>query len=162
MNITFTVSGEEVVSRRIDRTGEYAADVRPVMDSVGLFLMAETRKNFASEGGYGSGGWKPIQPAWRAEKVRRGLDPRILHMKHRLRSSLTVPGDPLMIFRPSFQGLDYGSAVPYAGAHQNPRPGSHLPRRRPVELTSYAREDIMKRIRRYIMTGLVADPWEFS
>jgi hypothetical protein len=50
--------------------------------------------------------------------------------------------------------LAWGSRIGYGAAHQNPQPGSPLPRRRPVEFTEAARRRTVKILQRYLVTGI--------
>lgn len=156
MRFDFEIAGDKQVSRRLLRLGEYAGDASPVFSSIADYMMDETAAQFDSQGGHASGGWEKLKPKTVAAKARRGLDPRILHAHGFLELSLTHRGDSNQILRISADELVFGSKLPYAGAHQNPRPGSPLPRRRPIEFTEGARREIVKRIQRYVITGEVA------
>lgn len=156
MQFVFEIAGDKQVSRRLLRVASYAGDARPVFSSIADLMMRQTDAQFASEGGHASGGWRPLKPATLDTKRRQGLDLRVLHATLALRTSLTVRGDANQLLRIRRDELAWGSTLPYSGAHQNPRPGSTLPQRRPVEFTEAARREILKRIQRYVLTGEVA------
>jgi phage gpG-like protein len=156
MRIVFEVAGDVQVNRDILRVGAYARDARPAFAAIADLIMDETALQFATQGAHASGGWAPLKPATIAEKERAGFGSRgILERTLRLEESLTVKGDPDMILDIRPDELAFGSRVPYAGAHQNPKPGSHLPQRRPVELTEEARRTFIKILQRWIITGEV-------
>jgi hypothetical protein len=155
VRFVFEVAGDRQIDRELLRVGDRAVDASPAFEAIGVRLLEIEREQFDSQGGRGSGGWKPLKPATIREKARRGEDPRILHRTRRLVMSLTERGSSDQIFEVSADGLVFGSRLPYAGAHQNPRPGNPLPQRRPVEFTETDRRDIVKTLQRWIMTGEV-------
>ena len=71
MYITFEVAGDEQLKRSFSRFGEQAKDLsEPFREIVKDFHKIEKRQ-FESEGSYGSGGWQPLSPryaAWKAKK----------------------------------------------------------------------------------------------
>ena len=156
MLIHLEVAGDVQISRRILRVGKHATDARPAFAAIADFVMAETDRQFQTEGAHASGGWQPIKAATLRRKQQQGLDPRILHATHALRDSLTRKGDRNQILRIRRQELVFGSRLPYATVHQNPRAGNPLPRRRPIELTERARRRIVKILQRWIITGELA------
>lgn len=152
MRIEFDFFGDVQVSREILRVGRYGADASPALRQIGELMQDETRRQFESQGIYASAGWTPLKPATIRAKQRKGQDLRILHMTHRLRDSLTgKTADSVMVVRPD--ELRFGTKVPYAGAHQNPRAGSRLPRRRPIEFRGATRTAMVKILQRWIITG---------
>lgn len=153
VKILFSVAGDKQIEREILRVGAYAGDATPAFRAIGDLMIAEEKLQFATQGGHASGGWKPLKPATVERKQRLGLRPQILQETGALIDSLTVKGNSEMVFEPSPTGITFGSKLSYAEAHQNPKPGSHLPRRRPIELTESARREIVKVLQRYILTG---------
>lgn len=143
--------GDKQFSREILRIGDNAGDMRPAFDEVhDLFLDVESRQ-FASQGGAYSGGWRPLAPATKARKARLNLDPRILHETLRLRKSLTNKTHTDHIYRSSADEMFVGTKVPYAGPHQNPKSSNPLPRRRPIEFSDAIRRDIIKILQRHLV-----------
>jgi hypothetical protein len=158
VRILFEVSGDRQLDRDILRVGDRARDMSPAFERVADPWIEETAVQFATEGRHASGGWKPLKDSTVAAKRREHLRPEILRAHDRLMRSLTSPTqtDPNMILKIRPGELDYGSKLPYAGAHQNPKPGNPLPRRRPVEFTEKTRRDTIKILQRYLITGEVA------
>lgn len=149
MRLLFEVDGDVQIERTLlrmaGRTDDMSDGLQLVADS---FLHAEERQ-FASQGGYASGGWKPLAPSTLIRKARAGLDSRILHATGDLRASLTRRGgDHIQIVTPS--SLVFGSSVPYGKFHQL---GQGVPRRRPVELTEGDRRESIRILQRAIVEG---------
>lgn len=152
MRLDLDTFGEKQFSREILRVGRNAGDMKPAFDQVhDLFLEVE-RRQFSSQGGAYSGGWKPLAPSTVSYKSRAGLDPRILHATLRMRSSLTEEAHPDHVYRASADDMFVGTKVPYAGVHQNPVT-SPLPRRRPIEFDDSVRREIVKILQRHLVEG---------
>lgn len=156
MRVVLDISGDVQLNRELVGVSGRGQDMRPAFAAVLDLWRSETTEQFATEGQHASGGWAPLKPATVAAKRRKGQRPEILRATDALMRSLTVPGDPNEIARMTETELDYGSKLPYAGVHQNPKPGNPLPQRRPVALTERARANSVKIIQRYLMTGEVA------
>lgn len=139
--------GDQQVDRTLDRFEARALDARPAWEAMAdLFLVIE-RRQFATEGRYGSGGWAPLSPRYAAWKARHFPGKTILRRTDELFTSLTE-GPQIRIIEPGFMVL--GSAVPYGKYHQL---GDGLPRRRPVELPESDRRTFVRMLQRFIVTG---------
>lgn len=124
------------------RLGDRMQDLRPAWRTIVYDrLKPSIKRQFATQGGSGSGGWPPITDAWRAEKIRRGLDPKILHATHRLRDSFQGGADHIEELGP--HELRFGSRVPYGKFHRKKRP--------PVQLPKTVRIEIVKDIQRHVV-----------
>ena len=156
MRILFEVAGDRQLNRELLGVGDRAGDARPALEAIADLWIVETREQFATEGRHASGGWKPLKSATILAKRRRRLRPEILRATDALMDSLTKRGDDNMILHVSAGELDYGSRLPYAGAHQNPRSTNPLPRRRPVEFTEATRRASVKILQRWLVTGELA------
>ncbi len=156
MKLVFEVAGDKQIERELLRVGAFANDATPAFVAIGELMMAETEKQFATEGRHASGGWAPLKPATLEAKIRGGFRTEILQRTGALLDSLTVKGDANMVFEPRPQELVFGSQLPYAAVHQNPRPENPLPRRRPLEFTETTRRQIVKILQRWVMTGGLA------
>jgi phage gpG-like protein len=155
VRILFEVSGDVQLNRELLRVGGRGVDASPAFEAIADRILSEDALQLGSQGRHASGGWKPLQPATMEAKRRRNLRPEILRATDSLMRSLTVRGDSNQVLKVRPDGLDLGSKLPYAGAHQNPKPGSRLPQRRPVELTETTRRDITKTLQRFVLTGEV-------
>jgi hypothetical protein len=158
VRIIFEVAGDVQLNRDILRVGARARDMSPAFGRVADLWIEETAVQFATEGRHASGGWKPLKQTTVDAKRRAGLRPEILRAHDALMRSLTSPTqtDPNMVLTIKPDELDYGSKLPYAEVHQNPKPGNPLPRRRPVEFTEKTRRDTIKILQRFLITGEVA------
>lgn len=156
MRIVLEISGDKQLERELLRVGDRAIEAKPALESIADYWMRLTVLQFNTEGRHASGGWRPLKPETLRRKAAAGLDMRILRATGALFDSLTDRDDPELILNVSETELEYGSRLPYAGAHQNPSPGSKLPQRRPVELTENARRESVKTLQRWIFTGEVA------
>lgn len=156
MRLLFEVSGDRQIERELLRFGERAGDMTPAFDRIVDLFADETADQFDTAGVHASGGWQPLRPATSREKERLGVNNGILRRTFALEDSLTHRGDPNMLLEVGPDELVWGSQLPYARYHQNPGPGSHLPRRRPIELTEGARRSAVRILQRYLMSGEVA------
>lgn len=156
VRITLDVFGDTQFDRTLLRIGERAEDMGPAFnDLADDFLLIEERQ-FQTEGGFASGGWKELAAATIERKAALDLDPRILHATLRMRESLTERTDPDHVRRIDSDEFVVGTKVksekgyPYPRAHQR---GKGVPRRRPVELRDQDRRAWVKALQSYVMTG---------
>lgn len=153
MIVSFAVAGDVQISRELLKYSGRVADAKPAFVAIGDFLIAETKEQFDTEGRHASGGWRPLAAATIDRKKRLGLRLEILQETGSLLDSLTEKGDSNMVFTATRSSIEFGSKLPYAEAHQNPKSGSHLPQRRPIELTDRARKHAVRIVQRYLETG---------
>lgn len=148
LRLTFDFYGDAQVERTLERFAEHAEDVSPAWEAIASRLTVVERRQFASEGRTGSGGWAPLSPRYAAWKARHYPGQPILVATGALRRSLTTR--PLGIERIEPHEAWLGSDIDYGGFHQR---GDGVPRRRPVELTENERRRWVKIIQRFIVTG---------
>lgn len=153
MQIDLEIFGDVQLRRKLTRFVNWAGNPLPVFRYLADQFLTGERKQFETEGRYASGGWVPITARWRERKIAKGFDPRILHMTHRLRDSLTMTTSPDAVRRLTQDSMFVGTRVPYTKFHQKPGPGARLPQRRAVELTERQRVAWVRTIQRYIVTG---------
>lgn len=156
MRLEFEVYGEKLISRQLLRIADRTVDFTPVWGSVADFIRGGETDLFDTQGASSGRPWEQIQPATIARKIAQDLDPRILHATHRLRDSLTeghgdTPGnaDQVLITTPS--AIAFGSNVPYAGRHQNPKDGGT--QRRPLDFNETGKQHIVKQLQAYALRG---------
>lgn len=138
--LSFETFGDVGVMRRLERMEHNTQDLTPAFEKMHTSFLAIERKQFDTQGGSGSGGWKPLKPRTVAYKARHNLDPRTLHATLRLRKGLTNKTSPDHIKEIGPHEAFFGvKDIHGAGAHQRPKPSNPLPRRRPVELTESQR-----------------------
>lgn len=148
VRIRFSFYGEEQIDRTLVRFIEAAEDATPVWNVLAdRFLVLEGRQ-FASEGGYASGGWAPLSAAYAAWKAKNYPGKTILRRTDDLWRSLTQ-GPAIRIIEPRFMVV--GSDVDYGEYHQTGT--GRMPRRRPIEFTDAERREWVRLIHRWIVTG---------
>lgn len=153
MRLRLDVFGDVQFDRRLLRFQDHAADMTvPLTALAADFHDLETRQ-FASEGGSGSGGWAPLAPATVRDRIRHGFpgDHPILHRTGALEASLTDPHAAGAVERVAPDSLFVGTNVSYARFHQTGT--RRMPRRRPVEFTERDRRRWVKVLQRYIVEG---------
>lgn len=149
--LTLEFFGERQLDRTLDAIDARLHNMRPAWDALADRFAEVERRQFDSEGKYGSGGWKPLSPAYAAWKARRYPGKPILEREGDLRRSLTVR--PFPVERFGRLDAEFGSDVPYGAFHQ--RGSGRLPQRRPVELPTSTREEWAKLLQRYVRTGTI-------
>lgn len=153
MRLVLEAFGEQQFARELLRFSERADDMRPVFRVLADDFNKMEDQQFSTQGGFGSGGWRPLRPATIAAKSARGLDTRILHATLTLRKSLTQKSGQGVVRRFSRDEMFVGSSVEYGVHHQWGAPRANLPRRRPVEFPERNRNDWVKRLQRFLVTG---------
>lgn len=143
---TFEVAGEEQVARRFTRYGENIRDMRPAFNKIKDRFFEGEQQQFQTEGGWGSGGWRPLSTeepprgGYAGWKARRYPGRPIMVVSGKLKRSLTQPGAEGSIALVFPTSLTLGTRIPYAIYHQSTRPRtSNLPRRPLIELPSAER-----------------------
>ena len=151
--LALDLDGDVQLRRELLRFAGGVDDPSPALEEIADRLLDIEAIQFASEGGYASGGWAPLSPAYLSAKVAAGLDSRILRRTGRLHASLTNANDADHVRRITKSELEFGTAVPYAGYHQHGT--SRMPQRRPVELREADRREMVKVLQRFMVTGQV-------
>jgi phage gpG-like protein len=164
MYLTFEAHGEQLVARKLERFGERATHAEPAFLTMSKWLMKVERKQFETDGHFGSGGWAELKEAT-IEAKRRSPDPtirgnaeNILRATNALMKSLTEPSDENMLLLTGPAFLAFGSKLNYAGPHQHGSPSTNLPRRPPLDLRETHRRSMVKMLQSYIVTGKVEEP----
>lgn len=152
MRLEIDVNGDVQFARELLRFRDRADDMRPAFREIADDFLEEERSQFMTEGRHASGGWQPLNAAYRARKIGQGHDPRILHRTLRLRRSLTMSTAD-SIREISRDEMFVGTRVPYAVHHQHGAPRANVPRRRPVELTRATRVRWIKILQRHLVEG---------
>lgn len=150
MRLRLEVFGDVQVDRELLRFTGRLTDASPAFAQLADDFNRIEREQFKTEGGRSSK-WVPIKAATRRAKIKRGLDPRILHATHRLRDSLTKPSGPDVVRKIRPDSLEVGSTVPYGVFHQ--RGTRTLPRRPPVDLTEGDRRRWVQVLQRFLVEG---------
>lgn len=158
-SLSITTEGEQVVNRVLMRFASNLATPRDALEEVGVIMRESVERQFETEGGYASGGWKPLTPAHVAYKARHGLDPHILRATDRLMASLTRKADSDHIERHEGDALIFGSRVPYGIFHQSSQPRTKIPFRPPVAITAEDKRKMVKRVQAALLRGVDKATW---
>lgn len=152
MRLTIEGFGTKTVERDLLRFSDNLEVPALALEAIADFLRAAEMRQFDTQGG-NSGGWAPLKQATIDEKVRNGLDPRILRATERLRMSLIDKFDADHIEEPlSPTSLRFGSRVPYGIFHQTGT--SRMPKRPPLELSAADKVGIVKVVQKALLVGV--------
>lgn len=149
MRFTFAVEGETQVDRTLTRMADDLDDLRPVWNKLADRFAQVERRQFDTEGGFGSGGWPALSPAYAAWKSANYPGAPILVRTGELRRGLTERPFGIEVIVP--KSMTLGSGLEYGRYHQ--RGGDNLPQRRPVELPESERREWVRTVQRFVMTG---------
>lgn len=152
VRMRFAFYGDVQVDRTLARIEAAAEDCSPAWEKMAESFVRAERRQFASEGGYASGGWAPLSPRYAAWKAHHYPGKPILRRTDDLWRSLTTAGGPAIRVITDRQMI-LGSDVEYGKYHQ--RGGPNLPRRRPIELPESLRREWVKILQRFLITGRV-------
>jgi phage gpG-like protein len=153
--VFYTVAGVERVAAKLRGLELAGSNLTAAMEAAALRLEEGERRQFSSEGGYGTGAWKPLSPRYRDWKDRHFPGEPILQLRHRLIESLTSAASPDAVREVTPFSLTFGSRVPYGIFHQHGIPG-RMPARPPLVLTPADKGQITLLIKRAIMEHLNA------
>jgi len=133
--ISLKIEGMEQAFADLDRfmskVDKPFLDRQLVTDLQREFFKAE-KKQFATEGGFGSAGWPKLSPEYRKWKRKHYPGKKILELKGRLKRSLTTSmGDSILQVERSGRRLTMGSTDPKAKYHQHGT--SKMPKRPPID-----------------------------
>jgi len=146
--LQFEVIGDQQVMRGFSRFADSVKDLsEPFREIVRDFHDVE-KKQFESEGGYGSGGWQPLASSTIEEKQRRGYPLQIMVRTGELRDVLTGGREGYDDVKPLVLKI---MTLPYAKYHQSRAPRTRLPRRPLIELREADKTRWMKIIQRYLV-----------
>lgn len=142
------MNGDGKVVAKIDSWKLALINFGPVWDGFAHDLAAFHGAQFATEGAFGGEKWAPLNPKYKAEKIARGGNPRILIDTGKMLTEATNPG---MLLRTS-QRHRAVFAIPtrYYRFHHTGAPRNHMPPRRVTRvhplLTAALRRRIVDRI----------------
>lgn len=148
LQFTFEAYGDKLIKRELLDMGDRSLDVRPAFRLIADDFREYEAARFDSRG---EGTWRPDALTTIAEKVRKHMDPRVLHATLALRNSLTkhlAPGSYSRVFT---NFMLFGTSVPYAHFLQT---GTRkMPSRKPLGFTEPQKVQAMKRIQRFVVEG---------
>lgn len=151
MRIQIESDGDVQVSRELLRFSGRALDASPAFRSMATLLRGSERKQFATQGGYASGGWERLKPSTVIEKARQGLKRKILQATGEMMRRFTRKTEPGHIEIVGRHQLVFGAESDIAKFHQ--RGTVNMPQRRPLEIRRQDRTEMVKRLQAYIVKG---------
>lgn len=143
------VFGVDLLHRQILRKIDHVKDFRPAFRRIRDRLQTAAKRQFDTEGGYGSGGWPPLAESTIERKRAAGQSSRILIATGALRDSLAGRGTG-HTERFSSHAMQWGSSIPYGRYHMTGT--SRMPRREPLNIPEAERRNIMKELQEHIAT----------
>lgn len=152
VRIDLDVDGDVQLSRQLVGISRRGTDLRPAWHQIADDLMGWERRQFDTEGAFGSGGWAPLSPWTVMQKQMLGQDNGILHRSGALMRSLTTKGASGNVTSVSPHQLVFGTTIPYARYHQSGT--ARMPMRKPIELPEQARRSAVKTLQRFWVTGV--------
>lgn len=156
MRIEIAHSGDVQVSRELLRFSDRAMKAKPAFRSIASLLRSAEREQFVTQGRFASDGWEKLSPATIAAKARDPLAKykrAILRRTGAMFAAWTKRSDPQHIEEISDDELRFGASDPKSKFHQ--RGTVNMPRRRVLEIRGRDRNEIVKRLQRWITTGTV-------
>jgi len=146
--LRFSFYGDAQIDRTLDGFELRADDASPAWEVLADRFLDAERRQFASEGGYGSGGWAPLSAPYAAWKATAAPGAPILVFSGALRDKLTE-GPEIRVITPS--RMVVGASDEVGGYHQSGT--DKMPRRRPVEFPDDERTTWGRVVHRFIVTG---------
>lgn len=144
----FEVKPEQAqFSRAFSRWADQVDDWTEAFEAIADSFYEGQKQQFASEGATGSGGWKPLSPAYAERKAREFPGRPILTATGEMRGSLESRGGMLSHFRLEKRRLELGTLLDRATYHQEG--AGNLPQRKVIELTDRQKDEWTKLIHQH-------------
>lgn len=164
LRFTISLGGDVQLDRTLEAVAFNAENVDAALHDVAGDLRKTIAQQFASQGRSGNAPWPALNASYLKQKARMVAARKIIHgrparylqilrLTDRLRLSLVTKDDPEHVETIVDHVLTFGTRVPYAAVHQNPKPGNPLPRRRPIDLTETKRQAYLRALLTHIRTG---------
>jgi phage gpG-like protein len=147
LRLDINVLGEDALNRTILRRSDHVKDFRPAFRKIRDRLRQVARRQFATEGSYGSGGWPDLAESTLARKRAAGQPARILVATGALRDSLTGAGAGSIDLMTTHE-MRFGSSVSYGKFHA--KGTRKMPRRSPINMPEAERRAILTELVRHI------------
>jgi len=119
-SIVFKFDGLESFALTLARFQDNIGAAEPAFEAMADHQATVNTQQFNSRGGYGSGGWAPLSPAYAAWKSKHHPGKPLMELSGDLRDSLTKR--PFGIDVIKSDGMVIGTQVSYAPYHQHGTP----------------------------------------
>lgn len=144
----FEVAGDVQMARGFSRFAEGIKDLRPAFREIERSFREIEKRQFQSEGRYGSGGWAPLSPTYAEWKAERFPGRTILQLTGALMGSL-VGKTSESVTEIERLSLAIGTRLKYAIWHQKGTP--RMPARSIIRLTEEDKRQWMKILHRFLV-----------
>ena len=154
--VEINIVGDREFARDLIGLAGRALSLQPIFEEVLEKLREVVRQQYRTNGFRGNTPWKPLSEVYRQEKIRRGLDPRIMLARHKLYNSLAHKTKD-SIAEVTDDTLVFGSKAStkkgdrYLKYHQSRKPRKKLARRAVLALTEMDRVEIVGMFRSEIV-----------
>lgn len=162
MSITVDASGLKKVKAKIRVMSKRVQNPSPAWKSVGSYIAASNRRQFATHGAYYGTPWKPLKPNYAQWKVRSGYGRKTLVRTGAMRASFV--SRPMAIEKYYRNYAEFGSDYWLVKFHQNgtfrngkranpPRPMMKKTRKMTADVTSIVKEYVINgraSVRKYL------------
>lgn len=146
--LQFDVMGDQQVVRGFSRFAESVKDLSEPFKQIVQDFHEIEKKQFDSEGGYGSGGWQPLASSTIEQKQRQGWPLKIMVRTGDLRDVMTGGRSGYEDIQPLELKI---MMLAYGKYHQSTAPRTKLPRRPLIELTESDKTRWTKIIHQYLV-----------
>jgi len=148
VELSFEVDGDVQLARSLSRFGAGVSDMRPAFHDIANLFWNIEKRQFDSEGAYGSGGWGALSPSYDAWKSHYFPGKPILQRTGRMMSSLIgMTSDTVKEINP--KNFRIGTSVYYALFHQ--RGTSKMAARPVIQLTEADKREWVKVVQRWLV-----------
>jgi hypothetical protein len=158
LELTVSLPGLPALTVGLSRLKTDLADWRPFWtDRFAPFFYRQILENFVLEGAATGDRWAPLSTAYAIWKASHFPGTGILVRSGAMKASLTSANAPNAIFRLAANGtgLEIGTSLPYAIAHQNPKLGSRLPQRPPLRVNDAFMRVVGKSLQQFVQDAWV-------
>jgi phage virion morphogenesis protein len=160
-SIKLTLTGDGKATKQLLEFGGRAKNLKPAFRDVGEYMLLSTRRNFDRSKAPDGTAWTPLKPATIKAKERRKAQggKKKSRGKKLVKRTRANPTDILkdtyelrdtIAYRVSDNGVEIGSPLKYARAHQLGDREKNVPKRSFLGLSSGDRQEIVEIFREHL------------
>ncbi|MEI7510608.1 MAG: hypothetical protein WCJ84_00440 [Candidatus Peregrinibacteria bacterium] len=142
LNLSFSIEGEQQVSRAFDFIGKEISNFSKPLMSAQEFLIKTWKENMQDEGKTLAGGWAPLSPAYASAKLKKYGNKRILE-----RTGLMGKSFSGLVNSTS---LTLWNSASYFAYHQSNKTRTRLPRRMMMKIDDTRRKEVQRFFTEYL------------
>lgn len=149
--VNFEIAGEKQIARRFENFTANLDDLVPAFKEILKSFYAGEKKQFETEGGWGSGGWLPLSPSYAARK-----DPSLKVLEESGKLGRALSGEVPANTQGNIEIIEsnqliMGTDIDFAIYHQ--RGTRNMPMRKPIEIPEAERKKWTSIIHKHIWKG---------